>query len=434
MVKSNKKELTLEQREKNIKKAELSALFMVIASVVVLVASFTMISTLYKTYKVTVDSPYYKGLSDRDNENDILEDSFKLMTEVENIYEASYVLDIEREDIDENLVNALMTAYGDKYAIYRNPEDTYVSNNSRNHKLEGVGIYMVPEYEDSEDIFKLYMIDVYAESPAEKAGIEIGDYITKVNGKELSKTKYDYFEIREDMRDEAGTSVDITFIDSSDNNIEKTVTVIRDNVPFTRTVVHEKVAEDIALITVREFDLKTDEEFITAVDGYLNQGINKFIFDLRSNPGGLKENTINILDYLLPSGLLLNEVDKEGNIISENLSDNRHVDFNSVCIVDEGTASAAELFTQTLRDFGVTTVIGETTLGKGTVCTLFPLSNGGSIFVSTSRYVTKSGYEIEEVGIVPDIEMKLPEDKEKIAFRLSIDDNDLIQRAIEELK
>ena len=141
-----------------------------------------------------------------------------------------------------------------------------------------------------------------------------------------------------------------------------------------------------------------------------------------------------MLDVLLPEGLIIKQYDKDGNIVEINNSDENCKEFTSVCLINTLTASASELFTQSLIDYNLTTTIGETSYGKGTICTTFNLSNGGSLTMSTGNYLTKSGKIIENVGITPDIEMRLDDDKQSISYKLTDDEDDLIQMAIKVLQ
>lgn len=128
------------------------------------------------------------------------------------------------------------------------------------------------------------------------------------------------------------------------------------------------------------------------------------------------------------------ELDSKGNILETSMSDANCIDFESVTIINSSTASAAELFTKCLLDYDLTTTIGDTSFGKGTVCTTYPLSNGGSIMVSTGKYLTKSKEDIEKKGITPDIKIKLSDEKEEIRYKLALEEDDIITRALKELE
>lgn len=424
-------EQVLDARERKIKRNEIVALAMLVTGLIAGLLSLRILDHLYKTYTLMETSTLYEGLRNRDAENDTLSDVQQIMNEIENIYEASYVNEIKRDHIDEMVCNALVQAYGDKYAVYRNSEESEFTANSLDSKISGVGILTRVEQEDDEPEFAEYIIDVYENSPAEKAGIKKGWKIVKVNGKELDKNKYTYDEVIDDIRGEEGTTVKLTLMDENGKLIEKTVERKKTK---TVTVRYEKVADDIGYIKIRNFEGDTSSEFKEAVEYFKSQGIDKFIFDMRDNSGGLKESVVDMLDYLLPEGLIIDELNSKGEVVDTTKSDKNHVEFTSMTLINDGTASAAELFTKCLVDYDKTTTIGKKSFGKGTVCTSIPLTNGGSLMLSTGRYLTKSKEDIEGEGITPDIKLDLPKDKKEIDYKLPIDEDDIIQRAIKELQ
>lgn len=425
----------LDAREKRVTMMEYSAVIMLVFAIIAFALGARFFDKMYKKYNTISKSTVYNGIINKDNENDTLKETQKLMNEVENLYENCYTLDIERENIDEYVLNALISAYGDKYAVYRDPSETIQNYNSKSSHISGIGVLCTSEmYNNTDhDKYDIYLIDVYDGSPAQDAGLEVGDRITKVNGKELSLTKYNFSEANNDIRGEIGTNIELTFEDASDNFKEKVVTITRNNTSV-NTIRYRKVTDDIGYIVIRGFESDTDEQFLEAMNYFESQNVNKIIFDLRNNGGGLAETCVNMLDILLPEGLIIKQYDKNGNLIETNNSDKNHKEFTSVCLINTFTASASEMFTQSLIDYNLTTTIGEKSYGKGTVCTTFNLSNGGSLTMSTGNYLTKSGKIIENVGIDPDIEMKLDKDKQSISYKLTDDEDDLIQMAIKVLQ
>lgn len=158
-----------------------------------------------------------------------------------------------------------------------------------------------------------------------------------------------------------------------------------------------------------------------------NKGIDKFIFDLRGNGGGLLDSVVETLDYLLPKGLIVRIEDRNGTITEFN-SDRKYVEGEMVVIVNNETASAAELFTLALMDYNKATVIGTNTYGKGTSTTTIPLSIG-SVNISTNLYYTKSGTNIEGVGIKPDIVLEYKSDVP--LYRAKYSEDNQLQKALE---
>jgi carboxyl-terminal processing protease len=424
---------TIEDREKQIEKLHSRSLRILGVGIALIILGIFFVLRIYEIYLTLNGSTLYQGLLTRDDDNDSLEEVQELMNEVANLYESSYVDEIDSSKIDEYIINALIYAYGDKYANYYDIADTEDKDTLKDSKVCGVGILMKAEYDDVETEYDQYILDVYDDSPAEKAGLKIGDIITKVNGNRFDKVKYTENEADYNIKGEAGTTVTLTIIDGETGE-EKDVDIER-AVTKTYTVRYKKATDDVGYIRIRGFESNTDEQFKEAIDYFTKQGINKFIFDLRNNSGGLSESAVSMLNYLIGDGVLMYETDNDGNIIKTTKADSENsLEFTSVTLINESTISAAEFFTQCLLDYGLTTTIGKTSYGKGTVCTTFPLSNGGSLMMSTGRYLTVSKQDIEGKGIEPDIPLELSREKQKIYYKLTLEEDDIIQRAIQELE
>lgn len=370
--------------------------------------------------------------------NDELEDAINTLEEISNYYEGLYVNDIDYDNLKLNLVNALIQSYGDKYGEYLTPELAVDSKRQMNNLVYGIGVLVRAELgtdTETDETSKtskddIYIIDVYEGSGAEEVGITAGCRLTKINGEDINFDEKSYNDIIDSIRGEENTTVNITYIDT--DNKEHTVDVVRKAVT-TNTVKYQVLDDNVGYIKIREFNSNTDEEFKEALEYMTENNISNFVFDLRDNPGGLLDSVVNTLDILLPNQTMLYVVDSNGDTVDTYKSDKDCMKFNSVCLVNENTASAAELFTQTLKDEKLTTVIGTKTYGKGTVCTVLTTSDGGSLQISTNKYLTPSKTCVEGVGVIPDIEMKLSEDKAKISYKLDIKEDDLINKAIDTL-
>jgi carboxyl-terminal processing protease len=424
---------TIENKEKQVEKLHTKAIITLIIGITLIIIGAIFVLRIYEIYVTLSQSTLYQGLTTRDDDNDSLEEVQELMNEVANLYESSYVGEIENSKIDEYVLNSLTYAYGDKYATYRDISDSEDSDTLKNSKVCGVGILTIAEYDDVETDYDRYILDVYDDSPAEAAGLKIGDQIIKVNGKRLNTVKYDEDDAEYSISGEAGTTVTLTIIDGETGE-ERDVDIVR-ALTKTNSVRWQKVTDDIGYIEIRGFESNTDEQFEEAIDYFTEQGINKFIFDLRNNTGGVTESAVNMLNYLIDDGVLLYETDNDGNIVDTTMADSEHsLEFTSVTLINELTVSAAEFFTKCLSDYGLTTTIGKTSFGKGTICTTFPLSNGGSLTMSTGRYLTVSKEDIEGKGITPDIKLKLSKEKQKIYYKLTLEEDDIVQRAVQELE
>ena len=361
-----------------------------------------------------------------------LDDTIAMMKEVEQRYLNNYVDDIDYEQVKYYTVNAMIQAFGDKYGAYLDEEHVDIIDNKLTNSVKGIGVLIRAEINEDKDYDQLYVIDVYADSGAEKAGLKTGDIITKVNEKSFKFNEELTFDnlIRNEIKGSIGTTCTITYIDNKDNK-EKTVEVERSDVKTT-SVKYEKINNNIGYIKINEFGINTVEEFKTALDYMLDNNINKVVFDLRGNSGGLLDSAKAMIDCFLPEMDALYITDKDGNIEEvQRTKNNNEYNISGVCLVNNKTASAAELFTQTLHDYGLAKTIGEKTVGKGTVCSVEPTTDGGELSLSSNRYQIFNHTEIEGKGVTIDYELKLPEEKQKIDYKLPLSEDDLVQKAIE---
>ena len=168
--------------------------------------------------------------------------------------------------------------------------------------------------------------------------------------------------------------------------------------------------DHIGYIQITEFDDVTVEQFKEAVDDLQSQGMEKVIFDVRDNPGGLFSSVCDILDVLLPQELLVYTEDKDGNREETYAEDDDALDIPMAVLVNGSSASASEIFTGALKDYDKAEIIGTTTFGKGIVQSIIPLSDGSAVKITTSKYYTPSGVCIHDIGIDPDIEVEAEAD------------------------
>ena len=165
----------------------------------------------------------------------------------------------------------------------------------------------------------------------------------------------------------------------------------------------------------------------------LDDGAQALVFDVRFNPGGFVDVLVNMLDELLPKGTVISITDKAGESTTYS-SDEECVKLPMAVLCNEYSISAAEFFAASLQEYGVATVVGEHTLGKGYAQTMIPLTGGGALNLSTSRYYTAKGVSLAGVGITPDVESSLSEDKLNRFYTLQPEEDDQLQKALEVLR
>ena len=242
---------------------------------------------------------------------------------------------------------------------------------------------------------------VYSGTPAEEAGLLQGDVIVSADGNDA--TSMEVSDLVQIIRGEEGTTVSLEIYREATNKTF-TVDVERRNVELP-SVEGEMLDGGIGYIQIGEFQTKTAEQFDEILSGLEQQDMKGLIVDVRSNPGGLLNSVVEILDRLLPEGTVVYTEDKYGNR-QDFTSDAECVDYPIVVLCDENSASAAEIFSGAMQDYNYATLIGTTTYGKGIVQTIYPLSDGDALKVTTAKYFTPNGNYIHGKGITPDIELE----------------------------
>lgn len=362
-------------------------------------------------------APYFYKMFTHTSLNKSLENEAEItekMEELNDYISQYYLFDYTDEDVESGIYKGMMAGLGDIYTCYYTPDEYASFMESSNGNYSGIGAMLSQDYSTG----IITVVQVFEGSPAEEVGLQPDDILYKVKGEEV--TGQDLSLVVTDLKGEEGTAVDISVMRGTEE-IDLTVTRRKIEVP---TVESRMLTDTIGYIGITEFDDVTDDQFLSALDELKEEGMQDLVIDLRNNGGGLVDVTCNILDELLPEGLIVYTEDKYGNRQEEYSDAEHYFDGKMAVLVNGNSASASEIFAGAIKDYGVGTLIGTQTFGKGIVQSLFPLSDGSAIKITVSRYYTPAGNNIHEVGIEPDI--VLDKDTE------SADDNQL-QKAIEVL-
>lgn len=353
------------------------------------------------------------GLSGMASASDQSEVSSK-MQELQSYIDRYFLFDYEKEDEESGIYKGMMSGLGDVYTTYYTPDEYASFMENSNGSYSGIGAMLSQDYNTG----IITVVKVFDGSPAADAGIQPDDILYKVKGEEV--TGEDLSLVVTDLKGEEGTDVEISMMRGTDV-LDFTLTRRSIEVP---TVEYQMLDENIGYIAISEFDDVTDEQFIAALEDLKSQGMKNLAIDLRNNGGGLVDVTCNILDQLLPEGLIVYTEDKNGERQEEYSDAEHYFDGKMAVLVNGNSASASEIFAGAIKDYGVGTLIGTQTFGKGIVQSLFPLSDGSAIKITVSRYYTPAGNNIHGVGITPDIILERDTESEE--------DNQL-QKAIEVL-
>ena len=341
---------------------------------------------------------------------------------LQNIIDRYFLFDEDMTKVEDGIYAGMMNGLGDPYTVYYTKEEYKALNEDTEGKYSGIGA-VVSQNPNTKIIT---IVKIFDNSPANDAGLQVGDIIDKIDGEEVAGTDMDIL-VKTKIRGEEGTSFKMTVLRGDDRK-EVELDLIRRSIEV-ETVAGKMLDNNIGYIAVSQFDAVTSEQFKSNIESLQSQGMTKLIVDLRGNPGGLLDQVVDMLDYILPDGLVLYTEDKYGKR-EEYYSDGSHeLKIPMVVLVNENSASASEVFTATFRDFEWGTVVGKTTFGKGIVQNVLPLGDGTAVKITTQHYYPPSGYDLHKVGIKPDLEVDLNE-----GAKIGTDSDNQLSAAIDILK
>jgi len=351
--------------------------------------------------------------------SDANEELVNTLDQYRRIIDKYYLGDIDEEQLKEGAISGYIDGLGDEYTEYISKEDMsdYMADTTGN--FVGVGVYMVQDTEAN----RIMVLSPIKGGPAEKAGLQPGDYITAVDGVEYSGEQMT--EASNKIKGEEGTTVKLEVLRGEENlNFELTRENIRTN-----PVEGEVLDGNIGYITFSSFDEGTAEEFKAKFEELQGQGITSLIIDLRNNGGGIVDEALGIANYILDKdSVILYEVDKNNNETEEKTTDDPIINMPIVLLTNENTASSSEILAGALKDHGKATIVGTKTYGKGVIT----LPDGSGLKITSEKYLTPNRTEINKIGIEPDEEVELPDTVTNV---LDVDRNEdtQLQKAIEVL-
>ena len=339
-----------------------------------------------------------------------------------NVIDQYYYKDITDEEKMEGIYKGLMSSTNDKYTDYYSPKEFKDLMVTMEGDYGGIGATLSQDKATKE----VSVVEVYEGSPAARAGLERGDIVISVDGHLGTDESLDDFVQR--IRGEEGTSIEMVY---KRGDQEKTIEITREEV-IVPSVSHRMLDDKIGYIRISSFVNGTQKDFEDALADLQSQGMQGIVFDMRDNGGGMVDSLVAILDDILPAGTVVYTMDKSGKREDYTSDDAKKIDIPVTVLVNENTASAAEIFTGTIRDFNYGTIIGTNTFGKGIVQSTVPLSDGSAVKITVATYYTPSGECIHEKGIKPDIELEFSYADENPTEYDELKDNQ-VQKAMEVL-
>ncbi|MDE7311402.1 MAG: S41 family peptidase [Eubacterium sp.] len=343
------------------------------------------------------------------------------------LIKAYYMEDADDEELTEGLYKGLFASLGDPYSAYYTEEEYEEMMISASAQYSGIGAVLQQE----RDTMQVTIVKTYEGTPAQDAGLKAGDLVMQVG--DIDARSMELSELVTHIRGKENSKVRLVI--SREGEFENREFKVKRATVDVPTVESSMMKDEIGLVVINEFGKATAEDFIHAVEELQKQGMRKIIIDLRDNPGGMYDSVIEVLDYILPEGLIVYTEDKYGNR-QEEVSDAEHyLDLPMAVLINGNSASCSEIFAGAIRDYDYGVLIGTKTYGKGVVQTVRPLSDNSAIKLTTAKYFTPKGENIHGTGIEPDIELKYKYAGEiKAGASYDYTKDNQVKRAIRELK
>lgn len=328
---------------------------------------------------------------------------------VKEIVDDSYIGEIDDAALGNAAAAAIVTGTGDRWSYYMTAEEYQAYQMYSANEYAGIGVTLQAGAGSS----GLLIAAVASQSPAEKAGLKVGESILEVDGESVSgKT---LAEVQAQIRAKVNQTLSFTVRgeDGQNRTVKVDCTVIH-----TDPVAYEMLDDQIGYVKINNFESGAGAGAIKAVDSLLADGAQGLVFDVRGNPGGKVTELVTLLDHLLPEGDLFVSVDRAGKE-TVTTSDNICVKVPMAVLVNASSYSAAEYFAAALQEYNWASVVGEATTGKGRSQTTIVLSDGSAVHLSTARYLTPNRVDLsEQGGLQPDVKAVAGDDNSELDLQL----------------
>lgn len=332
------------------------------------------------------------------DEGIISSDTETKLSYLKKLIDETYLHDVKEKDLNEGIYKGYIEGLGDQYSAYYDKKETKKLTESLDGSFSGIGAVMTQDASSG----VITITRVYDDSPAKKAGIKAGDVLYRVEEKTV--TGKDLDKVVSWIKGKKGTKVNLTLLRGTNSDKIK-VTATRDVINV-ETVKYKVLENQIGYISISEFDSVTGAQFAKALKQLQKKKIEGLVVDLRNNPGGSLFTVCDILDSILPKGLIVYTKDKNGKK-EEYTSDEKHrLTLPMSVLVNGQSASASEIFAGAVQDYGKAEIVGTQTYGKGVVQNLFDLKDGTCVKLTTSEYFTPKGRNIDGKGITPDVKIE----------------------------
>lgn len=361
-----------------------------VVSLLIVVLAFTSVRIL-KTFRII-------GGITKDSTQETVANSgtVEKLAVLEDTIHEYFWQEVTEEKLEEGVYKGVLEALDDPYSVYYTNEELLELQQQTEGIYYGIGAYI----SQNKEVGYVQISKVMKDTPAEESGLLQGDYIYMVDGEDMQDKDSTY--VVSKIKGDEGTKVMITVL--REGVAEPMDIEVERRKIESPTVEYEMLENGMAYIQIVEFDLVTTTQFETAYKQAKKDGMKGLILDLRSNPGGNLSTVCDIARMMLPKGLIVYTEDKYGKRVEYTCDGKQEIEVPLVVLTNGYSASASEILAGAIKDYGIGTLVGTTTYGKGIVQKVINLSDGSAIKLTVSTYFTPNGNNIHKIGIVPDVE------------------------------
>lgn len=349
---------------------------------------------------------------------------YNKLSEVDRYVRANEYFDINDDTLNDTIASGYMLGISDRYARYYSAKAYSERVGLANGRLMGIGVAVVKDPSSG----YARIIRVYDNTPATNVGLEVGGFITAI-GDTSTRSMSDTAAMTSALLGEEGSTVNIKYLTPLREEQSFEITHANYTTPSISTV--RLMDNGVGYLRIDSFTSGTAVEFRNAVNSLTNQGATSLIFDLRDNSGENLNAALVATDYCVPSGLIAQSQDKDGNVTDLRMSDENEITLPMVCLVNGSTASGAELFANALRKMAGATIVGSTTAGKGVLLSdPQSLSDGSAVVITVGILLDNEGKNWNGTGLTPDVDASLTNDEQSSYYDFTVDNDPQIAKAI----
>ena len=351
------------------------------------------------------------------------ERQYNKLSEIDRFVRSNEYFTINNDTLNDTIAAGYVLGISDKYARYYTAKAYSEKLAMDSGKLTGIGVSVVNDASSG----YARIIRLFENSPADDAELQVGGFITAINGvstRQMAETSA----INSALLGEEGTTTTITYL--TPDRQEQTLDLVHSNYK-TPTVSYQILNEKVGYLRVYSFSSTTGSEFKSAVDALMDSNVQTMVFDLRDNTGENLNAALVAADYCLPSGLIASQQGKDGTVTDLRMSDETALSVPAVCLVNGSTAGSAELFANALRKMGDALLVGTMTTGKGVVMSdPQSFSDGSAAVITVGILRDNEGETWDDFGLTPDVDATLTSDEQNSYYDFTTDTDPQIAKAV----